>query len=367
MEERGFKVFAPQEDDPDKDSDVFFNKKMRLNRDISSIALKTFRQKKDSEDFRAIDALSGSGIRGFRFSNYTDELHLNDINPEAVKSIEKGCEENNVDAEVHNEDANKILTEHRNYFHFIDVDPFGPFTPYLDSTARAANHSSLVGLTATDNAVTAGSYTSTCRRRYGSQPLPKAFIHETGLRIYIKEVFENFARYDKCFDPKVCFHERHYSRVIGRVTESKKRTNRALENIGYLSFCRDCLWREFERTDECGNCGNETEIAGPLWTGKMIDRRFTEEMLENFPTNWDESKEFLELLDSEAEIIKPYYDLHRLSSNVNEHVPPREDFIEAIEEKGYPISRTHLSHTGFKTDAPIKDLKQTIKDLNQED
>jgi tRNA (guanine26-N2/guanine27-N2)-dimethyltransferase len=87
-------------------------------------------------------------------------------------------------------------------------------------------------------------------------------MHETGLRIYLKEVFENYARYDKCFDPKFCWHEQHYTRVMGRVTESKKRTNRSLDNIGYLSFCPECRWRKLERKDRCENCGSEDiEIA----------------------------------------------------------------------------------------------------------
>ncbi|MFB6143724.1 MAG: tRNA (guanine(10)-N(2))-dimethyltransferase [Candidatus Nanohaloarchaea archaeon] len=366
MEERGFKVFVPEEEEPDKDSEVFFNDKMKKNRDLSAIALKVFRENAELDELRAVDSLAGSGIRGFRFSGSVDELHLNDLNPNAVESIEKGLEENSIEAEVHSEDANLLLTEHRNYFHFIDIDPFGSFAPFLDSTARAANHQSFVGLTATDNAVTAGSYKTTCRRRYGSEPLPEAFIHETGLRIYIREVFENFARYDKCFDPKLCFHERHYSRVMGRVTESKKRTNRTLENIGHLSFCRECLWRKLERKEVCENCGSETEVAGPLWTGKFVDQRFTGRMLERFPESWDESREFLELLDAGAEIITPYYDLHRLASNIGEAVPPRKEFLEQLESKGYPVSRTHFSPTGFRTDAPISDIKDVLRDTSRE-
>lgn len=361
MEERGVEIFVPEEEDPDKDSSVFYNKDMKNNRDISEAALKVFRQKIEVPEFNIADALAASGVRGFRYADQGN-IYLNDTNPKAIESIEKGLEENSIEADISEQDANVFLSENRNFFHFIDIDPFGPFTPYLDSTARAANYQSFVGLTATDNAVPAGSYKKTCMRRYGSTPMKNSLMHETGLRIYIKEVFQNFARYDKCFDPKICWHERHYSRVMGRVTESKSRANRTLDNIGYMSFCPECRWRKLERVDECGHCSSEVRHAGPLWTGKISDQRFTEEVLEEMPEDWD-SREIIELLDSEAEILTPFYDLHEMASSTGVMAPKREDVIEGLMDKGYPVSRTHFAPTGIRTDAPIEDIIEIMKAL----
>ncbi|MFB6208634.1 MAG: tRNA (guanine(10)-N(2))-dimethyltransferase [Candidatus Nanohaloarchaea archaeon] len=362
MKERGYRIFAPEEEEPDKDSEVFYNREMLTNRDLSEIAGEVFGEKIDPEEFRCCDALTGTGIRGLRYSSFSDSTFLNDANPEAVEAAEKAVEANNMEAEISNLDANVFLSGNRNYFHLIDIDPFGPFTPYLDSAARASNHQSLAGFTATDNAVASGSYRKTCIRRYGSKPIKNSFMHETGLRIYIKEIFENYARHDKCFDPKVCWHERHYSRVIGRVTESKKRTNRSLENIGYLSFCPECRWRKLERKEKCGGCGNTgLEYAGPIWTGKFADQRFTAKMLEEMNEDWEESMELLQRIDGEAEILTPFYDLHELCSSIGIHVPKRDKVIEEIRQKGYPVSRTHFSATGFRTDAPIGDVKEIIK------
>lgn len=362
MEERGYSIFVLEEEEPDKDSEVFYNTDMRTNRDLSFLTAKVFKQQTELEEPRICDALAASGIRGFRYSRL-GKIYLNDTNPRAIESIERGLKENGIEAEVSQEDANVFLSEHRNFFHVIDVDPFGPFTPYLDSAARAANHSSLVGLTATDNAAPAGSYPKVCQRRYSSKPLKNSFMHETGLRIYIKAAFENFARYDKDFDPKICWHEQHYSRIIGRVTESKQRTNRALENIGHLSFCPECRWRKLERKEECVECGSKTNIAGPLWTDKIADRRFTQKILEEMPEEWTEARELLELIHSEAEILTPFYDLHELASVIGVTVPKRDLVIERIREKGYPVSRTHFSPTGFRTDAHIQDIKSVIRDV----
>lgn len=364
MEERGWKLFATEDEEPDKDSEVFYNDKMLENRDLSAIACKVYAKNAEKKEFHTCDALAGSGIRGFRYSSFSDQLVLNDVNPSAQENIRKGLEENGIEAEVTGKDANILLSENRNRFHLIDVDPFGPFTNFLDSTARAANHSSFIGLTATDNAVPAGSYKKTCMRRYGSKPLKNSFMHETALRIYIKEVFENFARFDKEFDPKICYHKRHYTRLMGRVTESKSRCNRSLNNIGYLSFCPECRWREFERKGSCEICGNENiSVAGPLWIGKFVDRRFTKEMLDEIPDNWKSSVDLLRIINGEAEIITPYYDLHELSSHLGISSPKRDPVIEELYDTGYPVARTHFSPTGFRTDAPIDHIKEIIKGI----
>lgn len=364
MEERGIEIFAPEEDEPTKESEVFFNEEMRMNRDFSEIALKVFASDAEIEEFRAADALAATGIRGMRYAEHSDKVFLNDANPSAVENIKRGLEENGIEAEVSGKDANVFLSEHRNYFHFVDIDPFGPFTAFLDSAARATNHQGFAGFTATDNAVAAGSYVKTCRRRYGVEPLKDSFMHEVGLRIYLGEVFRNYARFDKAFDPKLSFHHRHYSRVMGRVTESKRRTNRSLDNMGYLSFCPECRWRGFGREDECPVCGSGVRVAGPLWTGKFVDRRFTEKMLEEYPEDW-ESREFLETVHGESEILTPFYDIHELASVLKVQVPPKQEVLDAIEEKGYPVSETHFSPTGFRTDAPIGDVKQIVEELSR--
>ncbi len=360
MEERGLKIFAPN-GEPRKSDEVFYNPEMLENRDISLIAAKTFFQKVEIEQPNIADPLSGTGIRGLRYSKLGN-VQFNDANPNAVESISKGLEANELKGEVFNEDANVFMSDRPNYFHFIDVDPYGPFTDFLDSTARAANYQSLVGLTATDNSAPTGSYPTVCQRRYGSKPLKNGFMHETALRIYIKEAFRNFARYDKCFEPKICFQHRHYARIIGRVTESKRRTNRNLDNIGHLSYCKNCGWRKLERIEKCGHCDSQTTIAGPLWTGKLADSRFTEKMLENFPEKWEASRKIVELVDSEAEILTPFYDLHELCSYHGLQVPKRDKVIQALERKGYPVSRTHFGPRGIRTDASLEDILNIMEE-----
>ena len=360
-EERNTVFYSSKE--KQKDTEVFFNEKMKTNRDLSFLAAKVFSRELD-EEMRICDALTASGIRGMRYSEL-GKVWMNDANPSAVKAVKKGMEENKVEAEVSENDSNVFLSEHKNFFHFVDVDPYGSFVNFLDSAARATHYTGFAGFSATDNAAPAGSYKTVCQRRYGSTPLKNSFMHETGLRIYIREIFENYARYDKAFDPKVCWHERHYSRVMGRVTESKQRCNNALENIGHLSYCRECGWRKLEDIDNCPRCNIETQKAGPLWTGKLADQRFTEQMLEETPEEWEDSKELLKKVDGEAEIVTPFYDIHELCSKHKLQVPKKIDVFKALKDKGYPVSFTHFSDTGVRTDAPLDDLLSILKQLNE--
>jgi len=357
MRERAHRI--PAETGKTKEAEVFYNPNMKTNRDISEIAVKQL--SKILEDFRVCDLMAASGIRGLRYAEYADEVYMNDANPEAVKAIDKAVQEEGIKAEVTNQEANHLLSNSRNFFNFIDIDPFGSFMPFIDSAARAANHESAVAVTGTDNAAPAGSYPKVCRRHYGAEPLKNSFMHEIGLRIYIKEVFRAFARYDKAFEPVISFHERHYSRTIGRVTESKKRTNRNLDNIGYLSYCPECGWRELERHEKCGQCGSETDIAGPLWTGRLSDARFTEKMVDDMPEEWGNARDIVEKVDSESEIDLPYYDTHNLCSIIGVSAPSLDEVIEEIDERGYPVSKTHFSPTGFRTTMPIDQLHELMK------
>jgi tRNA (guanine26-N2/guanine27-N2)-dimethyltransferase len=366
MEERGSFFFASKQEEPDSDMGVFFNDHMVENRDLSEAAFRLAAKRQEMEEVHTLDATAASGIRGFRYADFSDQLVLNDWSTR--DALEKGAEANNLKKKVENleltfRDANELMSTDSGRFHLLDVDPYGPFTPFLDSAARASNHNSFVGFTATDVAVAAGSYPKTCRRRYGSRPLKNSFMHETALRIYIHEVFRNYARFDKAFEPKLCFQKRHYCRVMGRVTESKSRCNGNLENTGFLTFCPECRWRKLERKETCENCGNEeVEHAGPLWTGKTSDSRFTEELLDQFPEDWEDSAELLQLLHGEAELSKPFYSIHELASCAGVSSPRRDELLQEIEEIGYPVARSHFDPQGFKTTMPVDQLLELVEE-----
>ena len=48
------------------------------------------------------------------------------------------------------------------------------------------------------------------------------------------------------------------------------------EKIGYIIFCRSCKDRYTQtmKQTKCRKCDHETEIAGPLWIGKLFEKEF---------------------------------------------------------------------------------------------
>ena len=46
------------------------------------------------------------------------------------------------------------------------------------------------------------------------------------------------------------------------------------ESIGYIIFCRSCKDRYTQtmKQTKCRKCSHETEIAGPLWIGKLFEK-----------------------------------------------------------------------------------------------
>ena len=376
LEERGVKIGIEVEEEPTKESEVFYNTDMVLNRDVSVSALKVYREDQNV-DLEVLDALSATGIRGLRYHNDIDGLKvtMNDSKPEAVENIEENIDLNGFDTEdleVTGKDANLLMTERRKGYHFIDLDPFGSPARFMDSAARSLKHDSFLGVTATDLASLCGTYTKTCRRRYGAWTENVSFCHEVGLRVLIRHIFESLARFNKVFRPKLSFAQRHYYRVFGTVRESKKGVNRNLEKVGFLMVCEECGNRDMvqERTEifqECPDCGEEVRRLGPLWIGKLGRKDFVSRVRQDLEEKeLEEAAELTRMLEEEVLIRKPYFDTHNLGNITGLPVPRRKELLERIRDKGYNAVRTHFTPTGIRTSCPAEDLRKMVREMHEE-
>ncbi len=376
LEERGIKINVEPEEEPTKESEVFYNDDMILNRDISVSALKTYR-KDQNIDLKVLDALSGSGIRGLRYLKDVpglEKVTMNDTKPEAEENIRENLGINDLPdekTEVTGKDANVLMTERRKGYHYIDLDPFGSPARFLDSTARSLKHDSFVGITATDLATLCGTYVKTCRRRYSTWVKNMPYHHEVGLRVLIMKVFNSFAVHDKVFDPKLCYAKKHYYRIFGEVRETKKGVNRSLDKIGFITACRSCGYRnmveEREHVGErCPKCGENAERLGPLWIGKTGRKGFIKNVRKDLEEKGIENAvELVSKLEKESEIKKPFYDTHNIGNITGMPAVRRKNILGKLEEKGYNAVETHFSPTGIKTNAPIEDIVSISKELNR--
>src|SRR5438093_713664 len=105
-----------------------------------------------------LDGLAATGAWGIRMALETraDRVTFNDWSPEAIPLIRENVRRNGLAADVHRSDLRSSVREGR--YDFVDVDPFGPPTPFLSSAFEGVKGSAGFGITATDTAVLCGTY-----------------------------------------------------------------------------------------------------------------------------------------------------------------------------------------------------------------
>ncbi len=336
---------------PTKDLPVFYNPEMAKQRDITICSLSAF-QKRVKRNLSVCDPLAGSGVRGIRILKEVknvDEVVFNDVGSDSVKLIKKNLKLNKKKATVCNKDARILLLENRSAFDFIDIDPFGSPVKYLDIAPFAIKHGGLFASTATDMGALAGSFPSTCLRRYGIRVARTDFYLELGIRVLITTIQQAFSRHESGFMPLLS-HSAHYFRVIGLVEKNRASADRIIKNIGFVSYCKRCLWKVFEIEKMCGNCKSKTDVIGPIWLGKIQDDDFVKSVLIE-----GEKRKFK--IKISEEIDAPfYYEIGTVGKIYKKQFPAIEKILGNLKSSGFKASRSSLCPTGIKTDAGIKDF-----------
>jgi len=328
-----------------KKDPVFYNPAAKISRELTLSFLKSVNVK------NCLDLLSASGAMGLKIAkDLPIRVLLNDANPEAVKLIKKNITLNKIkNAEVTNESANKLLKKIKK-FDYIDIDPFGPPVPFLDSAVKKV--SKYLGVTSTDTSALSGTYPKACLRKYESLPLKNEFMHEIGVRILIKRVQDFGIKHKIALEPVFSFHFERYSRVFFKVG---KNMDKIRLDTGYICYCSECLWRKSSKTEkkECPSCKGKLKCAGKLWIGTIWDNKIIDEMLKQSVSY--ETRKLLKTIQEESKIdTVGYYDLHAIAKKHKwETVPKIEKVIENIKKEGYRASRTHFSPNGIRSNANI--------------
>ncbi|RLE57694.1 MAG: tRNA (guanine(10)-N(2))-dimethyltransferase [Thermoprotei archaeon] len=359
---------------------VFYNPRMVMNRDISVLAISYFAKLK-KRNITVCEPLSATGVRGLRYAKEVpsvEKVVLNDIDFRAYKLILLNTKVNNLEdkVEVHNEDANILLhtyTKRGERFDVVDIDPFGSPVPFTDAAIRAVRGRGLLCLTATDLAPLLGVYPKACLRKYGAIPLRTDFSPEIGVRIMLGYLAREAAKHELGIKPLLAYIRQHYMRVFVEILTGASSSNKALQELGYLLFCRSCLWRALEkghvpRTLVCPNCGSKLEVAGPLWCGPIFDRDFVRGLLADYESRAymrkKELTKFLSTIVSEVEVNEVFYTTSELASRYRVQEPSVSDVVEKLRELGYKACRTHFSSKGFRTDAPLDVVSKIVRELS---
>ncbi|MFW6120675.1 MAG: tRNA (guanine(10)-N(2))-dimethyltransferase [Petrotogales bacterium] len=332
----------------------FYNPSMELNRDLSIVVNQWFIHKCKKRAY-LLDGLGASGIRGIRFAKELDgdfEVTINDWDPQSFSLIKKNLEFNKLkNVIVSKKNLNVLLSE--NKYHYIDIDPFGSPVYFVDSAVRSVHNNGIIAFTATDTAPLCGVFPKVCIRRYGARPFHSYIMHEIGLRILIGFICREAAKYDKGIEPIIGYSTDHYFRIYVMIKSGKKYANKSMENFTVINP------KEFFSGD------NKHDI-GPLWLGELHNKTAVKEirtLLFKKELNTKNSLwKLLSVFEEEANAPPFFYTTDNLASFLKIAAPKMEKIFEKLTSKGYSVVKTHFSPTGFKTNAPINEIKKVFKE-----
>ncbi|MBN1896778.1 MAG: hypothetical protein JW789_03590 [Candidatus Aenigmarchaeota archaeon] len=334
-------------------AEAFYNPEMEYQRDITMSALRVFG---NGKDMYVCDPLAGTGIRSLRMAAEVPgvkSILANDMSESAFAVLKKNIINARIkDTEIYvsNRHARDIFQENMNAFDFIDIDPFGSPIGFLTVSASSLKNRALFAATATDTGALCGAFPKTCLNRYSIKSFKTDFFKEVGIRTLITAVMTEMAEEGVSFEPMYS-HANHYFRVIGITRRSAKKTAEQRKLVKDIYYCSMCLFRSAGSAGKCPECGSNLNAIGPLWTGKIIDRAFCRKMLNDLESNgYKKTKELsMALEDGDSPF---FYDLHKLY-NLTKKTPQKiRDVIGCLEENGFKATRTYLSGTGIRTEAP---------------
>ena len=361
---------------------VFYNPVMALNRDMAVLVLQAYQRTKERELF-VCEPLTGCGVRGIRFAKEvegTKKVVVNDISLKASELAKINVERNGLTEQISvlNEDATLLLSRHsgpRERFDFIDVDPFGSPTLYLDSAIRALRDGGLLALTATDMAPLCGVHPRACIRKYGGRSLRTEYCHELAVRLLIGCLTTTAAKHDLGIETVFSHSTDHYIRTYAISHCGAKQADRSIQQMGYILHCFKCLHRETSQglfsflKPKCPECGSNMTVAGPLWLGKITDKTFCSRMKNEINGRKLEKTErtirLLSVAEAEADSPVAYFVIDRICDRLGLPVPPLNRVVKELIIAGFQATATHFNSKGVKTNASAKEIKEVVSKLQR--
>ena len=357
---------------------VFYNPRMKLNRDIAILVLQAY-QRILNRDIYVAEPLAGCGVRGIRFAKEVVGIYtvlLNDINPEACRLAELNAYRNNTSrlVSISNHDANFFLSQYAAPYKrldYVDIDPFGSPVPYLDSAIRALRDGGMLALTATDLAPLCGVYPKAALRKYGGLPLRTEYCHEIAVRLLSGCLAVTAAKHDIAVNILFSHSTDHYIRVYASLHHGARKADKSIQNMGFILHCFTCFHREISQgtflssTGRCSECGAPLKAAGPLWLGNIAERRFCERVEQAMTDRrFDLGKRVVKTVISvkeESDAPITYYVVDKICDKLGIPVPPLKRVIENLKKKGFQALPTHFHSRGVKTDAASSKVIEAIK------
>jgi tRNA (guanine26-N2/guanine27-N2)-dimethyltransferase len=275
-------------------------------------------------------------------------------------------------------DARTVLSDHAaDRFDIIDLDPFGSPAPFFESALRATTDGGIIAATATDMGPLSGARPTACIRKYGVTPVRAEFEKELALRALASCLSLTACKLELGVTIAFAHATDHYARLYAVVHKGRRFANQTLESLGYLAYCPNCLSRNETRSisgiqNRCKNCGSSTHVGGPFWLGPMWDKETVNAMVQRTPalvsSRLSDIQKILGRVSEEADAPRFYFTTEATASVYGVKPPSLELLMHSLQAGGYRATRTHLSSTGFRTDASLQSIVacfRTVADKSQ--
>jgi tRNA (guanine26-N2/guanine27-N2)-dimethyltransferase len=230
-------------------------------------------------------------------------------------------------------------------FDYVDLDPFGSPSLFIQSAIRGCRKRGILAVTATDTAPLAGAQAGKCRRRYQSEPIRGYMCHEGGLRILIAAVAREMGKFDRGMRPLLSFYADHYYRTYVQIVEGADACDEMLSHLGYLALDPATLERSVSPT------WDREHHYGSMWTGPLQDKELLQRMSPEGMSQEKRCVKMLGLWRSEVDTTPFLYDMSELSSFAKLSPPSLDTMVAKLQELGR-TSMTHFCPTSFITELP---------------
>jgi tRNA (guanine26-N2/guanine27-N2)-dimethyltransferase len=345
-----------------KELDVFYNPVMKINRDISLLFIKAYFTTQNKKKIKFCDPMTATGIRELRFLKTIPEIFekitMGDINEQAIENIKNNFKNNNLsleNCELSRDDA--INTISRQYYDFIEIDPFGSPVPFIDTAIQRVKHNGILSVTATDTAALCGTYPKRTLRKYGMKVQKLLCYEEIGLRNLIAHCQIQAAKYDKILIPQITFSYEHFYKIFFKVQDSKSIATENIKDLRYFEYDKSTQEITINKYE------NENTVIGKTYAGILQNKDQLQEMINNLNLIEDKKKieKLLNKLKDEGDEIG-YYNLHKIEKENNISSNMRfKDIILKLQEKGFNASLPHCGKLCIKTNATSNEILEVLK------
>ncbi|NUL81473.1 MAG: hypothetical protein HUU60_01970 [Armatimonadetes bacterium] len=340
---------------------IFYNPRARLGRDIGVLALRA-EAERNGRSLTVLELMAGVGLRTRRYLAEAPvrAILANDANPDAHNVLKESLE-GNEKAELTNELAQRLLArlylEDRR-FDWVDLDPFGSPSPFFPWCLGAARWDGLLYVTATDAPVLCGAQRSEALKAYDAVAYLGKECHELALRILIGYIQRRMIQWNMHGEPVISFFDGYCWRCLMRARKGAKAFKPEL--LGFIVQTPDGEYKPARAGIQLGQSEGypwSTDVVrwiGPLWLGRLHRQEFVADMFKAarepyFAT----ARRLLARIGKELDEIPITYDVAALADRMDRSVPPTQQIIDYVRNRGYRASNVHHNGRSIRTEAPL--------------